>query len=127
MVHTLLRTVVVKNILSLQLFYDLCLHVISLLWYLALHTFLYLMCVCEFCTIFSTLHCVCHQILKILLIFNGLSGNFFLFHIDFWDCCQQIRFFLNGRNISTFSKVYEKKCTVKYLWCWFPITIINLI
>ena len=56
---------------------------------------------------FSTFNCVCHQILKILLIYNRLSGNLFIFCIDFWDCCQQIRFF-KWKKYFNFSKVHGK-------------------
>ena len=57
---------------------------------------------------FSTLNCVCHQILKILIIFNRLSGNLFIFTLIFRIAANRSDLF-HGRNISTFSKVYRKK------------------
>ena len=108
MVDTLLRTAVVKKIFLLQPFYDLCWHVISMLWYLDLHTFLYLMCVCELCTIF--LHWITY-VIKFWRYCSFLIGYqvFYLFFTLIYGISDNRSFFLNRKKYFNFFKGVWKK------------------
>ena len=99
-------TAVLKNIFLLQLFDDICWHVLSVLWYLYLHTFLYLMWVYELCIIF--LHWIAY-IVKFCRYCSFLIGyqKIYLFFAFICGVAATRSDFFNGGKILTFSMVYR--------------------
>ena len=117
MVDTVLRTEVVKNIFSLQLFDDLCWHVITMLWYLALHTFLYLMCVCEICTRF--IHWIAYviKLCRYCSFLIGYQAMYVLFNLICGIAANISDFFWWKKNFNLFEGV-QKSVPLNIFGAW---------
>ena len=139
MVDTVFRMAAVKKFFSLQLFDDLCWHVISMVWYLDLHTSIenrWSLLTCNFHVVLSCFtlvfgtFCACVRFVSFSCNELRISSNsadtanfeeniwqFIYFSHWFVISLSTDQIFLWKKHFNFFKDLRKKRCTITYFWC----------